>query len=99
MDEKRHWKSHGDLSWKNGVFLSALATWAEFGHNEKFIQWYEHVCERNCYQLSRGFNRIYHADDLAVTLMYAELYEKRRENSIIHPTVTRLEFIINKYMV
>jgi hypothetical protein len=30
MDENRIWKSAGDLSWENGVFLSALSRWAEF---------------------------------------------------------------------
>lgn len=95
MDEKRYWKSNGDLSWENGVFLSALASWAEFDGNGEFIDWYESVCERNRYQLSGGANRIYFADDLAVALMYAQLYMKRQEDCIIHPTVSRLEFIMN----
>ena len=95
MDEKRYWKSNGDLSWENGVFLSALASWAEFDGNGEFIEWYESVCERNRYQLSGGANRIYFADDLAVALMYARLYMKRQEDCIIHPTVSRLEFIMN----
>ena len=43
MDEKRYWKSNGDLSWENGVFLSALASWAEFDGNGEFIEWYESV--------------------------------------------------------
>ena len=81
MDEKRYWKSNGDLSWENGVFLSALASWAEFDGNGEFIEWYESVCERNRYQLSGGANRIYFADDLAVALMYARLYMKRHYSS------------------
>lgn len=95
MDKQRYWKSHGDLSWENGVFLSALAEWAEFDQNETFIRWYENICERNRYQLSEGYNNIYYADDLAVALMYATLYEKQWKKDIIHPTVERLEYILN----
>ena len=95
MDKDRYWKSNGDLSWENGVFLSALASWSEFAQNKEFIEWYESVCKRNRYQLSGNANRIYFADDLAVALMYAQLYMKRQEEDIIYPTVSRLEFIMN----
>ena len=95
MDKDRYWKSNGDLSWENGVFLSALASWSEFDQNKEFIEWYESVCKRNRYQLSGNANRIYFADDLAVALMYAQLYMKRQEEDIIYPTVSRLEFIMN----
>mgnify|MGYP000010585752 FL=1 len=95
MDKDRYWKSNGDLSWENGVFLSALASWSEFDQNKEFIEWYESVCKRNRYQLSGNANRIYFADDLAVALMYAQRYMKRQEEDIIYPTVSRLEFIMN----
>ncbi len=95
MDKNRYWKSNGDLSWENGVFLSALSSWAEFDGNKEFIDWYESICERNRYQLSSNANRIYFADDLAVALMYAQLYMKRQDDDIIHSTVSRLEFIMN----
>ena len=38
MDKDRYWKSNGDLSWENGVFLSALASWSEFDQNKEFIE-------------------------------------------------------------
>ena len=95
MDKNRYWKSNGDLSWENGVFLSALSSWAEFDGNKEFIDWYESICERNRYQLSSNANRIYFADDLAVALMYAQLYMKRQDDDIIHSAVSRLEFIMN----
>ncbi len=76
MDENRFWKSHGDLSWENGVFLSALASWAEFDKNQVFIDWYTQIANKNFWQLNGKQNRIYFADDLIVALMYAELYDK-----------------------
>ncbi len=95
MDKDRYWKSYGDLSWENGVFLSSLASWAKFDKNEAFIKWYEGVADRNFWQLLGNQHRIYFGDDLAVALMYAELYGKRKDDRIIHPTQARLEFIAN----
>lgn len=95
MDKGRYWKSYGDLSWENGVFLSSLASWAEFDKNETLIKWYEGVADRNFWQLLGNQHRIYFGDDLAVALMYSELYGKRNDDRIIHPTLARLEFIAN----
>lgn len=95
MNKDRHWKAYGDLSWENGVFLSSLASWAEFDKNETFIKWYEGVADRNFWQLLGNQHRIYFGDDLAVALMYTQLYDKRKDDRIIHPTQARLEFIAN----
>lgn len=95
MNKDRVWKSHGDLSWENGVFHSALATWAEFDKNPEFIDWYTNIANKNFWQLNGVKNRIYYADDLIVALMYAQLYNKSKEDKIIHPIMARLEFIVN----
>jgi len=95
MDKDRKWKSHGDLSWENGVFLSALAAWSEFDKNNELINWYSNIASKNHWQLNGKKNRIYYADDLIVSLMYAELYNKHKEDRIIHHTLARLEFIAN----
>lgn len=95
MDQRRYWKSNGDLSWENGVFLSALAAWAEFDQNKSYISWYEDICKKNNYQLSTGVNSVYFADDLIVSLMYATLFEKYGDDKIIQPTIKRLKYIVN----
>ena len=95
MNKNRIYKSFGDLSWENGVFLSALSEWAEFRNDSSLISWYRNICERNRYSLSTANHRIYHADDLAVCLMYATLYDKTGKDEVIHHTLSRLEFIMN----
>lgn len=95
MDNDRKWKSNGDLSWENGVFHAALAQWAGFDKNEEFIKWYEDIADRNFWQPCTGKNTIYHADDMAVCLMYPTLYEKRKDHRIIDPTLARIEYIMN----
>ena len=84
MNKNRIYKSFGDLSWENGVFLSALSEWAEFRNDSSLISWYRNICERNRYSLSTANHRIYHADDLAVCLMYATLYDKTGKDEVIH---------------
>lgn len=95
MDKNRIWKSVGDLSWDNGVFLSSLASWAEFDNNQSLIKWYEEVAHRNFWRPCYSDNRIYHADDIAVCLMYVTLFKKKKDDRIIHPTIARLDFIMN----
>lgn len=95
MDKNRIYKSFGDLSWENGVFLSALSEWAEYRKDSTMIEWYRNICKRNRYSLSTANHRIYHADDLAVCLMYATLYDKTNNDEVIHHTLSRLEFIMN----
>ena len=46
MNKNRIYKSFGDLSWENGVFLSALSEWAEFRNDSSLISWYRNICER-----------------------------------------------------
>ena len=95
MDENRIWKSAGDLSWENGVFLSALSRWAEFVKEPQMIEWYESICNRNYYGTSQNRLSIYHADDFAVCMMYVTLYNKVRNQRILQHTQARLDYTIN----
>ncbi len=95
MNEQRFWKSVGDLSWENGVFLAALAEWSEYIQDDTLISWYEDIADRNKWQTCPNRYSIYFADDLIVSLMYRTLYEKRKNKKIIEPTLARLEYIVN----
>ena len=97
MDKKMRpvWKSHNDLAWNNGVFLYALAEWAEVNHNLDFVRWYEGIAKKNYWQLGADTMYYYHADRMAVCLLYAKLYEKYKNPAIIYPTLATLEFIAN----
>lgn len=95
MDEKRIWKSAGDLSWENGVFLSALSRWAEYIKDAQLISWYEQICDRNYYGTSQNSLSIYHADDFAVCMMYVTLYNKVKSQRILQHTRARLDYTIH----
>jgi len=95
MDEGRIWKSNGDVSWENGVFLSALTSWGYFDNNETIIHWCDSIATRNLWQPGASKHRIYYADDIAVCLMYAALFDRHKDDRMIHPTLARLEFIMN----
>lgn len=94
MDEKRYWKSYGDLSWENGVFLSALSDWANYINSESLIEWCENIAKRNYFSTNIKKNRIYYADDFAVCLLYCDMYEKYSEDYMLHNTIARMDFTI-----
>jgi unsaturated rhamnogalacturonyl hydrolase len=95
MDENRIWKSDGDLSWENGVFNAALADWAEYTHNKRLINWYENLAKRNNYELGKhpGKDTTYDANFIAICRMYGTIYEIKRDDKVIKPTLERLEYI------
>jgi rhamnogalacturonyl hydrolase YesR len=94
MDKQRYWKSHGDLSWENGVFLSALASWAEFTKDTAMIRWYSDIATKNNYG-TKPTNSIYHADNFAVCMMYMVLFNKNRADDILAATRARMDYVIN----
>lgn len=95
MDNRRpNSKRRTDLTWHNGVFFYALAEWNEYKNNSDIVDWYEKRAADNYWSLGYGHS-IYHADHLAISLFYAKLYVKYKDENIINPTRARLEFIAN----
>ena len=82
-----------DLTWANGVFLGALAEWADFAGDKEGIKFCREVAKRNYNQPAP--NRMYHADDIIVSMMYAALYAQDPKPNIIQPTIARLDFQVN----
>lgn len=93
-DRRPIWKSENDIVWNNAVFYYALAEWSDYDPNPSVIDWYEKIAKTN-YWMPNYTNSIYHADDVAICLLYAKLYEKYKNPDIIYPSVARLEFIAN----
>jgi len=92
MDDTRKYKQ-SDLSWANGVFLGGLADWAAFAGDAQAMKWCGEVAKRNFFQPAP--NRMYHADDIAVSMLYAVMYEQNPDFKTIAPTLARLDFQIN----
>ena len=94
MNETRNVKNRqSDLAWANGVFVSALGEWAAFIDDKDAIRWCEDFGKRNYYQPAP--NRMYHADDIAVSMLYAILYGQQNKPEILWPTIARLDFQTN----
>lgn len=72
--------------WADGVFLSALADWAEYDNSGNFIQWYENIAEKQQWEV--GHRSINPANDLAVSLMYAKIWQKTKNPKYL---ISRIE--------
>ena len=62
--------------WADGVFLSALADWAEYDNSRNFINWYEAIAEKQQWRV--GYRSLNPANDVAVSLMYAKIWQQKK---------------------
>lgn len=62
--------------WADGVFLSALADWAEYDNSHNFINWYEDIAEKQQWEV--GYRSLNPANDIAVSLMYAKIWQRKK---------------------
>lgn len=62
--------------WADGVFLSALADWAEYDNSRNFIRWYETIAEKQRWEV--GYRSLNPANDIAVSLMYAKIWQRKK---------------------
>lgn len=63
--------------WADGVFLSALADWAEYSNNRRFIEWYENIAYKLQWEV--GHRSLNPANDIAVSLAYAKIWERTKK--------------------
>ena len=63
--------------WADGVFLSALADWAEYDNSRNFISWYENIAEKLQWEV--GHRSLNPANDVAVSLMYAKIWQRTKK--------------------
>lgn len=94
MNKTRKFVQSSDLEWANGVFWSAVANWGEFTNDTLFVNAYKNVARRN-YFSTNNTKSIYHADDIAVTMMYLTMYDKERKGHILAHSRARMDYIIN----
>jgi len=72
--------------WADGVFLSALADWAEYDNSRDFIAWYENIAKEQRWEV--GHRSLNPANDIAVSLMYAKIWEKTKKPRYL---ITRID--------
>ena len=87
---------HDDLNWPQGALYVGMVDWAELAEKEDgddtYYKWLTRIGRRNCWQPDKRF---YHADDIAVSQSFLDLYRKYKDEEMIVPTLARTEWIIN----
>ena len=73
-----------------------MVDWAELAEKEDnddtYYKWLTRIGRRNCWQPDKRF---YHADDIAVSQSFLDLYRKYKDEAMIIPTLARTEWIVN----
>ena len=68
---------HDDLNWPQGALYVGMVDWAELAEKEDnddtYYKWLTRIGRRNCWQPDKRF---YHADDIAVSQSFLDLYRK-----------------------
>lgn len=93
MDEQRIWKSTCAFSWENAVFITALYEWSQFTDNAEWQQWCTYMADTSGYAMP-GFERIYHADNFPIGVMFAEMFAATHDSVCIIPTCKVLDSIV-----
>lgn len=93
MDEQRIWKSTCALSWENAVFITALYEWSLFTDNAEWQQWCTYMADTSGYSMP-AFERIYHADNFPIGVMFAEMFAATHDSACIIPTCKVLNRIV-----
>lgn len=84
---------HHALDWTNGAWYKGLSEWAKETNNETYFDFLKAQGERHGYNV---YYRPYHADDICVSQMYLDLYNRYGDKDFIAHTVERLDYITSK---
>ena len=86
---------HEDLNWPMGALYAGMVDWAELAERElgddRYYRWLVDIGSRNRWQPDKRF---YHADDIAVSQTFLELYRKYGNREALTPTLARAEWIV-----
>jgi len=82
------WKA---TDWHNAAFYSGVMALADHSGSPRYREAMERMAAANQYQLG---HRVYHADDHAVGMTYAELYFVSKDARLIGPMRERFDYIL-----
>ena len=83
---------HHPLDWTKGALYVGMVKWAAMADNDKYYNWLKAIGEKHEWKLHL---RKYHADDHTVGQLYAELYRKYMDESMLEPTKEQFNFIMH----
>lgn len=85
---------HKPTDWTNGAMYIGMADWAELAQQTDmdsiYYDFLVRISNRNGWQPG---NRMYHADDICVSQMYIDLYQKNGNRSRLNPTLARTGWV------
>lgn len=86
---------HGDLSWTNAVLYVGMLDWAELIEKEdkdaSYYKWLTRIGSKNGWHPDK---RMYHADDIAVSQTFIDLYRKYKNKNMLDPTIARTDWVM-----
>lgn len=86
----------GDNSWANGIYLTAAYEWGLSRQNNEMTTWVrERAAKMQYEQGNSAYTSVYSADNMPVSMLYADIYNKEQDVRVLHPTVARLQFIVS----
>lgn len=87
---------HDDISWTNAALYMGMLDWAELKEKEDgdthYYKWLKEIGRKNFWQVGKY---MYHADFIAVSQAYIDMYKKYGDRNMLLPTIARTEFVIN----
>lgn len=87
---------HDAVSWTNATLYMGMLDWAELKEKEDgdthYYKWLKEIGRKNFWQVGKY---MYHADFIAVSQAYIDMYKKYGDRNMLLPTIARTEFVIN----
>ena len=85
---------HRRTDWTNAALYLGMFQWASLAEEKgdtTYFKWLRKIGNRNYWQPG---GRMYHADDIAVSQLYLDMYKKYGKEGMIQPTLARTDWVI-----
>lgn len=87
------WKdSHAHWAWTNGTMYLGMVEQAKLSGDQKYWDFLTGIGKGQSWKPGPD---VYHADDICVSQMYAEIFNHTGDSSILKPTIERMDYIIS----
>ena len=84
-------KTH-ELDWTKATLYAGMMELASLSENPKYENWLLDIGRKHGWQPQ---NRMYIADDIAVSQMFLDMYRKVGDKRMLNPTMARTEWVVN----
>ena len=84
--------THTPTMWTNGVLYVGMAEFAGIWKDESYYEWLKKIGQKERWHPDKG---MYFADDICVSQLYCQLYEKYKDRQMLQPTEARLQWVMN----